>query len=66
MLTAPENIRIQRVMARDGISETEVRQRMQKQWPDAQKIPLANYVIDNSDWTTTEDELERIYKELLR
>ncbi len=66
LLTAPENVRIQRVMARDGISETEVRQRMQKQWPDAQKIPLADYVIDNSDWTTTEDELERIYKELLR
>ena len=66
LLTAPENIRLQRVMARDGISETEVRQRMQKQWPDAQKIPLSDYVIDNTDWTTTEDELERIYKELLR
>ena len=66
LLTAPENVRIQRVMARDGISETEVRQRMQKQWPDAQKIPLADYVIDNSNWKTTEDELERIYKELLR
>jgi dephospho-CoA kinase len=66
LLTAPENVRIQRVMARDGISETEVRQRMQKQWPDAQKIPLADYVIDNTDWTTTEDELERIFKELLR
>ena len=38
LLTAPENVRIQRVMARDGISETEVRQRMQKQWPDAQKF----------------------------
>ncbi|MGB0256733.1 MAG: dephospho-CoA kinase, partial [Flavobacteriaceae bacterium] len=65
-LTAPENVRIQRVLARDGISEAEVRQRMHKQWPDAQKIPLADYVIDNTDWKTTEDELERIYKELLR
>lgn len=66
LLTAPEALRIERVMARDGVSETEVRQRMQKQWTDAQKIPLADYVIDNSDWTTTENELERVYKELLQ
>jgi dephospho-CoA kinase len=66
LLTAPEALRIERVMARDGVSETEVRQRMQKQWTDAQKIPLADYVIDNTDWTTTENELERVYKELLQ
>lgn len=66
LLTAPEALRIERVMARDGVSETEVRQRMQKQWTDAQKIPLADYVIDNTDWTTTENKLERVYKELLQ
>ena len=66
LLTAPKALRIERVMARDGVSETEVRQRMQKQWTDAQKIPLADYVIDNTDWTTTENELERVYKELLQ
>lgn len=66
LLTAPEALRIERVMARDGVSETEVRQRMQKQWTDAQKIPLADYVIYNTDWTTTENELERVYKELLQ
>ena len=66
LLTAPEALRIERVMARDGVSETQVRQRMQKQWTDAQKIPLADYVIDNTDWTTTENELERVYKELLQ
>ena len=66
LLTAPEALRIERVMARDGVSETEVRQRMQKQWTDAQKIPLADYVIDNTDWTTTENELERVYKKLLQ
>ena len=66
LLTAPEALRIERVMARDGVSETEVRQRMQKQWTDAQKIPLADYVIDNTHWTTTENELERVYKELLQ
>ena len=66
LLTAPEALRIERVMARDGVSETQVRQRMQKQWTDAQKIPLADYVIDNTDWTTTKNELERVYKELLQ
>lgn len=48
LIVAPENVRIQRVTARDGVSEEEVRARMSKQWSDKKKIPLADFVIENT------------------
>ena len=47
LVTAPDAIRIQRVMKRDGISEDEVRARMSRQWPDMKKLPLAKWKIIN-------------------
>jgi len=41
--------RIQRVMQRDGISEELVRQRIQNQWTDEQRIELADFTINNND-----------------
>ncbi len=48
LVTAPEDIRIQRVMDRSGLSMEEIQGRMKKQWPDDKKKPLADYIIDNS------------------
>jgi dephospho-CoA kinase len=45
LVTAPEDIRIKRVVKRDGISEDQVKERIRNQWPDEKKIPLANFVI---------------------
>lgn len=47
-VTAPETVRLARVMARDGITENEVRQRMARQLPESDKVKLSKYVIDNS------------------
>lgn len=47
VVTAPEPLRIRRVMARDGISEDAVRARMTNQMPEAEKVRLADYVIVN-------------------
>lgn len=46
-VTAPEEIRVQRVMARDGIEAAAVRARIRNQIPEAEKIALANYLIVN-------------------
>jgi dephospho-CoA kinase len=51
LVTAPEAIRIERVMKRDQISEEAVRNRINKQWPDAKKENLADYVIINDNST---------------
>lgn len=47
LVTAPEAMRVERVMKRDGSREDEVRQRMSKQWSDEQKMELAQHVIHN-------------------
>ena len=49
LIAADESTRIQRVMKRDGSSEESIRARINKQWPDDQKMPLADFVIDNSE-----------------
>jgi len=41
--------RIQRVMKRNTITEEQVRQRIQNQWTDEQRIKLADFVIGNND-----------------
>lgn len=51
LVTAPIEVRISRAMSRDSSSREEVTQRMSKQWPDEEKIPLATYVLNN-DYTT--------------
>lgn len=47
LVVSPEHLRISRVMARDKVTEDEVRDRMSKQWTDEQKIKLADFTIDN-------------------
>jgi dephospho-CoA kinase len=47
LVTAPEAVRIDRVMARDGASRDDVMRRLRNQWPDERKIPLSDYVIFN-------------------
>jgi dephospho-CoA kinase len=48
-VTAPEAVRIARVMARDGVSEVQVRQRMAAQWSDAQRAAHADFILENDD-----------------
>lgn len=46
-VTAPEAVRIQRVMQRDDLEEAAVRARMDNQLPESAKVALANYVVVN-------------------
>lgn len=47
LVSAPESIRIERVMQRDSVSETEVKARLSKQWTDEQKRPFCTDEIVN-------------------
>lgn len=49
LVIAPLEQKIKSVMSRNLISKEEVDKRMQAQWTDEQKLPLANYVISNSE-----------------
>lgn len=51
LVIAPEELRIKRVMLRDNLNESEVRERMQYQWSDSEKEKRADFVITNNDNT---------------
>ncbi len=48
-VSAPENLRINRVMHRDKLTEEEVRSRMGKQMLDEEKIRMSDYVLYCND-----------------
>jgi dephospho-CoA kinase len=47
LVTAPEDIRIERVIQRDKTTALLVSQRMKNQWNEERKIPLADFIILN-------------------
>lgn len=49
LVMADENIRIKRVMQRDNIPEEVVRQRMNNQMSDQEKIGMADYIFENNE-----------------
>jgi dephospho-CoA kinase len=48
VVTVDPAVQEERLVKRDGLSGTEARQRIEAQWPQAEKIRRADYVIDNS------------------
>lgn len=48
-VTAPESLRIKRILERDAISEEEIRSRMERQLSDKIKMRLCDYVIVNDE-----------------
>ena len=65
LVTAPREVRVQRVLSRDTITLADVNARMENQWEDQKKIPLATYVIDNIELTSTKIQVQNIHKKLL-
>lgn len=64
VVTAPEDLRIMRVMKRDNISPEEVLKRMKNQLPEEEKIARADIVVDSSGKTALTDNVDRILAEL--
>lgn len=57
---APRTLRLQRAMARDGVTESEILRRMANQWPDEMKTERADFVIYNDDTQPLIPQVERI------
>lgn len=49
LITAPEELRIQRVMKRNGITREQVISRIKNQWTDEEKSKLADFIIANDE-----------------
>ncbi len=62
LVSVPSKVRIQRVLKRDSITEEQLRSRMNNQWEDAKKIPLADFVIYNMDIEDAEKQVCKIHE----
>lgn len=65
LVTAPENVRIHRVIERDKVSEIDVRSRLAAQWPDVKKVELADAVIVNDGKKPLIDQIEKTLDQLI-
>ena len=65
IVTADKEVRIQRIIDRDGISKDQILDRMANQLDDTEKTELADFVIYNESLENTKVQVSRIHQQLL-
>jgi dephospho-CoA kinase len=65
VVTAPEDLRVQRVVQRDGVSAEQVRARMANQMPEIEKVKLADFVIVNNGEQMLTPQVWHIHRQIL-
>lgn len=66
LITAPLEVKLERIMARDGSSREEIQARMNNQWPDEKKAKMANFILSNIDLDETRREVRKIHQMMLK
>jgi dephospho-CoA kinase len=64
LVTAPMDLRLQRVIKRDAVTADEVKKRIVTQWDDEKKKELSDYVIENVDIEAAKAQAAQVLKEL--
>jgi dephospho-CoA kinase len=65
VVSAPEDVQLDRLVARDGVSRGEARRRLAAQVPLRDKLAAADWVIDNGGTPdATRDQVDRLWKAL--
>jgi dephospho-CoA kinase len=60
-------LQVARIMARDGLTETEARRRLAAQWPIEEKVRRADFVIETGgSFDETDRQVRDVHAELLR
>lgn len=65
VVTADEDVRIKRTMARDNCAEDKVRERMNNQVTEEERLKHADVVIVNNDFPNLECQVKAIHKKIL-
>ncbi|WP_420602038.1 dephospho-CoA kinase [Flagellimonas sp.] len=66
LITAPLELRLQRVMERDHSSRNEVVDRIENQMGDDEKLPLADFHIENLDLKITKKKVAELHQKLIK
>lgn len=62
LITAPEEVRVERVIKRDNSNREDVLKRIRSQWSDDDKAKLSDFVIQNVDLEESKQEIDEILK----
>jgi dephospho-CoA kinase len=65
MVTAPLELRIKRVMQRDGLTQAEIESRNAKQFSEEKKMQLADYIIRNDDTEMVIPQVLKLHQQFL-
>ena len=65
-VTATDELKIKRVMKRDGVTRQEVEQRMKNQISDEEKTGMSDYVIHNDDSSLVIPQILKIHEDIIR
>lgn len=66
LVTAPVELRIQRVMNRDNVTRDDVLIRIQKQMPEEEKLKYADFIIHNDESKPLLPQITKIHETLLK
>lgn len=66
LVTAPESIRIERVIARDQRTKAQVQAIINNQLPEQEKIKKATFVIENTDLSATKKQVIKVHQNLIK
>ena len=64
VVTAPENIRIERIAKRDNMTQTQIRARINNQITDKERLIHADYIIKNDGTVVVSKEVEKIIEQI--
>jgi dephospho-CoA kinase len=63
-VTAPIDIRIERILKRDNTTKEKVLLRIENQWTDVQRSEKSDFIIENTNWDNTVIKINEILKSL--
>ncbi len=66
LVYSPLNLRLQRVMERDNLSEQEVMQKINNQMPEDEKLKLAKYIIYNDEQHSLIEQVLHLHKKIVK
>lgn len=65
-VTAPQEIRIERIIQKDKFDRVEILKRIKNQWPDREKVSRSDIIIDNTgDIETLREKVDRLHVRIL-
>lgn len=63
-VTAPMDLRIQRLLKRDNTTEEKIQAIIKNQWSDEDKVALSDFVVNNINFEETNEQVKKIHQQI--